>query len=114
MAKKARKLSEPKLPRWYRDADIPLRVIRRFAGAVAERFQPDKIILFDSYAYGTPHAASDVDILGVMAGTKSARSGRNNPSGPAAALPNGHHRSHSEEHEMAPGGRRLLFVRDRV
>jgi predicted nucleotidyltransferase len=33
---------------------------------VAERFRPDKIILFGSYAYGTPHADSDVDILVVM------------------------------------------------
>ena len=56
----------PKLPRWYRGADIPLRVIRRFAREVAERFHPEKIILFGSYAYGTPHADSDVDILVVM------------------------------------------------
>jgi predicted nucleotidyltransferase len=33
---------------------------------VAERFQPEKIILFGSYAYGRPHADSDVDILVVM------------------------------------------------
>ena len=33
---------------------------------MAERFHPDKIILFGSYAYGTPHADSDVDILVVM------------------------------------------------
>jgi predicted nucleotidyltransferase len=52
--------------RWYRGADIPMRVIRRFAREVAEKFQPDKIILFGSYAYGTPHADSDVDILVVM------------------------------------------------
>jgi predicted nucleotidyltransferase len=52
--------------RWYRGADIPMRMIRRFARQVAERFQPDKIILFGSYAYGTPHADSDVDILVVM------------------------------------------------
>ncbi len=52
--------------RWYRGADIPMRVIRRFARQVAERFRPEKIILFGSYAYGTPHADSDVDILVVM------------------------------------------------
>jgi predicted nucleotidyltransferase len=52
--------------RWYRGADIPMRVIRRFARQVAERFHPDKIILFGSYAYGTPHANSDVDILVIM------------------------------------------------
>ncbi len=53
-------------PRWYRGADVPMRVIRRFARQVAELFHPDKIILFGSYAYGTPHADSDVDILVVM------------------------------------------------
>ena len=52
--------------RWYRGADVPMRVIRRFARQVAERFRPDKIILFGSHAYGTPHADSDVDILVVM------------------------------------------------
>jgi predicted nucleotidyltransferase len=52
--------------RWYRGANVPMSVIRRFARQVAERFQPDKIILFGSYAYGTPHTDSDVDILVVM------------------------------------------------
>ena len=41
-------------------------VIRRYARAVAERFEPEKIILFGSHAYGKPHADSDVDILVVM------------------------------------------------
>ena len=40
--------------------------IRRFSRQVAERFSPDKIILFGSHAYGTPHADSDVDILVIM------------------------------------------------
>ena len=52
--------------RWYRGADIPMTVIRDFARQVAERFHPEKIILFGSYAYGTPHVDSDVDILVVM------------------------------------------------
>ncbi len=43
-----------------------MRVIRRYAREVAERFRPEKIILFGSYAYGTPHADSDVDILVIM------------------------------------------------
>src|SRR5438045_6206428 len=51
---------------WYRGADIPMRLIRKFAREVAERFDPDKIILFGSYAYGTPHADSDVDLLVIM------------------------------------------------
>src|SRR5256885_8609974 len=43
-----------------------MRLIRRFPRQLAELFQPEKIILFGSYAYGTPHADSDVDILVVM------------------------------------------------
>jgi predicted nucleotidyltransferase len=43
-----------------------MREIRRYARQVAEHFDPEKIILFGSYAYGTPHADSDVDILVVM------------------------------------------------
>src|SRR5438270_13204212 len=49
--------------RRYSGANIPMRVIRQYALAIAERFQPDKIILFGSYAYGTPHEDSDVDLL---------------------------------------------------
>jgi predicted nucleotidyltransferase len=52
--------------RRYRGADVPLSAIRRFAREVAQRFSPEKIILFGSYAYGRPHADSDVDILVVM------------------------------------------------
>ncbi len=51
---------------WYRGAEVPMRAIRRYARQVAERFQPDRIILFGSHAYGTPHADSDVDILVIM------------------------------------------------
>src|SRR5437763_14878492 len=52
--------------RLYWGANIPMRVIRRYARAIAEEFKPDKIILFGSYAYGTPHEDSDVDLLVVM------------------------------------------------
>src|SRR5208282_1997828 len=50
----------------YSGADIPMRVIRRYARAIAEEFHPEKIILFGSRAYGTPHEDSDVDLLVVM------------------------------------------------
>src|SRR5437763_15489932 len=56
----------PEPTRWYRGPDVPMSVIRRFARQVAERFKPERIILFGSRAYGTPHADSDVDILVVM------------------------------------------------
>jgi predicted nucleotidyltransferase len=52
--------------RLYSGNDVPMRVIRRYARAIADEFRPDKIILFGSHAYGTPHADSDVDILVVM------------------------------------------------
>jgi predicted nucleotidyltransferase len=61
-----RQTKKAPLARWYRGADIPMRLIRRFAREVAERFQPEKIVLFGSYAYGIPHADSDVDILVIM------------------------------------------------
>src|SRR5437660_10090173 len=66
MIAKRRRLAKAEPARWYRGADVPMRVIRRFARQVAERFHPDKIILFGSYAYSTPHADSDVDILVIM------------------------------------------------
>lgn len=60
-------MSIPDRPaRTYYGADIPMAVIRRYARQVGERFRPDKIILFGSRAYGTPHADSDVDLLVIM------------------------------------------------
>ena len=53
-------------PYRYPSPHIPLSAIRRFARQIAERFQPEKIILFGSYAYGTPHNESDVDLLVIM------------------------------------------------
>ncbi len=52
--------------RIYYGPNIPMRLIRRYARAIAEEFHPDKIILFGSYAYGIPHEGSDVDLLVVM------------------------------------------------
>ena len=66
MDKKGRTPAKPVAERWVRGKDITPRIIRRFARAVAERFAPEKIILFGSHAYGTPHEDSDVDILVVM------------------------------------------------
>ena len=45
---------------------IPMRAIRAVAKQIADKFQPDKIILFGSYAYGKPRPESDVDLLVVM------------------------------------------------
>ncbi len=40
--------------------------IQEVVNSIAEQFKPDKIILFGSYAYGTPSEDSDVDLLVVM------------------------------------------------
>jgi uncharacterized protein len=53
-------------PYRYRSPNIPLSAIRRLARQIAERFHPDKIILFGSYAYGQPHEESDVDLMVIM------------------------------------------------
>ena len=45
---------------------VPFQKIQEFADRVAERFRPQRIILFGSYAYGTPRSDSDVDYLVVM------------------------------------------------
>jgi predicted nucleotidyltransferase len=53
-------------PYRYASPNIPVTAIRSFARRIAEHFQPDKIILFGSYAYGKPHEESDVDLLVIM------------------------------------------------
>lgn len=45
---------------------IPMRTIRALVKHIAEKFNPEKIILFGSHAYGKPTAWSDVDLLVVM------------------------------------------------
>jgi predicted nucleotidyltransferase len=50
----------------YRPPHIPRSAIRRFAQQLGERFDPERIILFGSHAYGKPNAESDVDLLVVM------------------------------------------------
>jgi uncharacterized protein len=40
--------------------------IARIAETIANHFAPEKIVLFGSYAYGTPGDDSDVDLLVVM------------------------------------------------
>jgi uncharacterized protein len=52
--------------RLHRPPRIPLAVIRRFARKLANKFHPDRIILFGSYAYGQPNVDSDVDLLVIM------------------------------------------------
>lgn len=45
---------------------ITRKAISEFAQKAAKQFNPEKIILFGSYAYGKPDQNSDVDILVIM------------------------------------------------
>jgi predicted nucleotidyltransferase len=55
-----------KVPNVNERRRIPMRAIRAVVKQIAEKFQPEKIILFGSYAYGKPKPESDVDLLVVM------------------------------------------------
>ncbi|MCI0335688.1 MAG: nucleotidyltransferase domain-containing protein [Planctomycetes bacterium] len=50
-----------------RSSMVQLAEIRQFSDRIAEEFDPEKIILFGSYAYGQPDENSDVDLLVIMA-----------------------------------------------
>ena len=45
---------------------VTLEQIQEYSERIAVAFHPEQIILFGSYAYGTPHADSDVDLLIIM------------------------------------------------
>jgi predicted nucleotidyltransferase len=45
---------------------VSLDEIHNMARMIANAYHPDKIILFGSYAYGTPGEDSDVDVLVVL------------------------------------------------
>jgi uncharacterized protein len=45
---------------------ITQKQIQEYSDRIAAAFKPERIILFGSYAYGTPTPDSDVDLLVVM------------------------------------------------
>lgn len=45
---------------------VPMADIEATVHEIVEQFQPERVILFGSYAYGTPQPGSDVDLLVVM------------------------------------------------
>lgn len=45
---------------------VTLKDIQKIVQQIVDRFHPQKVILFGSYAYGTPTEDSDVDLLVVM------------------------------------------------
>ena len=60
------KTQTPNPQRYYESPDIPMSAIRRYARRIVEKFQPEKVILFGSYAKGEQREGSDVDLLVVM------------------------------------------------
>ena len=59
-----------------RTTRISTREIAAVVKKIATEFQPEKIILFGSYAYGRPTADSDVDLLVIMETTLRPRQQR--------------------------------------
>jgi predicted nucleotidyltransferase len=45
---------------------VTMQQIEVFCHNLAREFQPEKVILFGSYAWGTPTADSDVDLLVIL------------------------------------------------
>jgi len=45
---------------------IEMKQIQALSQQTVEQFQPDSIILFGSYAYGTPNEDSDMDLMVIM------------------------------------------------
>lgn len=54
------------VPNITRRQRIPQKAIDAVVAQIAETFHPQRIILFGSYAYGTPRPESDLDLLVVM------------------------------------------------
>lgn len=48
-------------------------VIEAFRARIAERYRVERMVLFGSYAWGTPHAFSDIDLLIVSPDFRSDR-----------------------------------------
>jgi len=49
---------------------VTVHQIRQAARVIARQFQPERILLFGSYAYGHPTKDSDVDLLILMKGRR--------------------------------------------
>ena len=58
------------------DSAISMQNIRGLVRRIADKFQPEKVVLFGSYAYGNPGSESDVDLLVVMNTSLSSRQQR--------------------------------------
>lgn len=66
-------VSSVKAPRLRRPETVPLglkvpvgKSLRPAVQRIVQELKPEKVILFGSYAYGTPNPHSDVDLLVIM------------------------------------------------
>jgi predicted nucleotidyltransferase len=59
-------MSTVKVPTIDKRRRIPQKAIDQVVEQIVEKFKPQKIILFGSYARGNPRPKSDVDMLVVM------------------------------------------------
>ena len=60
------KMATIKVPTIDKRKRIPQKAIDQVVKQIVEKFKPQKIILFGSYARGNPRPESDVDLLVVM------------------------------------------------
>jgi uncharacterized protein len=60
----SQKQSKPTRP--HKNGRIPSRAIQAVVRKITEQFDPERVILFGSYAYGKPQPFSDVDLLVVL------------------------------------------------
>lgn len=56
----------PKESSARKNGRIPARAIQSVVERITKQFDPERVILFGSYAYGKPHSFSDVDLLVVL------------------------------------------------
>jgi predicted nucleotidyltransferase len=45
---------------------VSISEIQELSNRIAQAYQPERIVLFGSYAYGTPTDVSDIDLLVIM------------------------------------------------
>ncbi|MDP2656197.1 MAG: nucleotidyltransferase domain-containing protein [bacterium] len=51
----------------------PKKAIEEFTAIISREFNPEKIILFGSHAWGKPHKDSDIDLVVIKKTTRSTR-----------------------------------------
>src|SRR5438270_13742616 len=67
MARKGKVQATSPIPNWATvRPPVTETLLTGITQRIVEKFQPYKVILFGSYAYGTPDLDSDVDLLVVM------------------------------------------------